>query len=115
MLALNLPGHLIVHEGRGPARQPAIIRSAIKTGPRAASGRERTDAAMFRRKLVVADESHTARIEPEGSHAIGMIWHAQAVVHRIAQGRNDAVGEATRQIEELARVSLQRAISRSGR
>ncbi len=91
MLALNLAGHLIVHEGRRSARQPAIVRSAVEAGPCAASGRERTDAAMFRRQLVVADQSYPARIEPERSHAIGMIRYAQTVVHWIAQGGNDEV------------------------
>jgi hypothetical protein len=61
-------------------------------------------------QLVVADQRQLAAAEIEAAHPVGAVGHRAAVVHCIAQAREDAVGKARRQIDEALRVGNQAAV-----
>jgi hypothetical protein len=58
---------------------------------------------------MVADQHHRAVGAGERTHAIAGVRHHQAIVHGLAGARHDVIGESGGQIEDLLRISHQRA------
>lgn len=60
---------------------------------------------------MVAHEGQPAAAKIEAAHPVGPVGHGKAVVHRVAEAREDSVGKAERQIEQACGIGDERAVS----
>ena len=103
-LALHLQARGVEHDGGGAAGDEGAIALAEALGDRPA----RIVAGL---KFMVAHQRDFPVTEVEAAHPVRPVGHGAAIVHRIAEAGDDAVGEALRQIEEAGWIGLQRTIA----
>ena len=100
-LAFDGQGFSVEHQiGRAAGKDRAIRPARVAIGQLAAS-------PFARRQLVVAHQRDFAAGQGETAHAIRRIGHGEAVVHRIAQLRDDAIGKTLLQIEDAVGIRHQ--------
>ena len=66
---------------------------------------------VVRPELVIADQRDAAVVERYGAHAVRPVGHDEALVHAVAEARDDAVGKALGQVEQAGRIGSKRAVA----
>lgn len=111
MLSLDPLSGQIIQDGRRAAGQCVARCIVIEGLGHRDCATARSDVAMPGLEFMIAHERDAMPVNAEATHAVGAIGNHVAVIHAISKARDRTIGKAARQIEQLGRVGLKRAVA----